>query len=476
MLLIVSHGHIQCHGPFGSGNIAILCKFIVNRVAVQGCQNAVLVKPGHADTVGGAAIFGVSADGSRPNAISCLHREGNGPGGACGGVTPAAGGVIDVFRCQCLPQVGACADLGGKLLQMTVGIKFALGSDHQIAGNIGNADLSVSVGGSRNIHAAHGDGNFISRNRFFKSLTDRNALVIMSGCFCAGQVMGNGIDSVLPCFRFERRGQRIDHGFGNVVHTLGVGVDAIRQHVEGHAAIAQVQILYTVMVADGLDYRAVGIQLCLRDIAGHSIGAHDQDFRIGIEMLQPHNGRHIGIGKGSPLGSRQVHFGGGRGGIKAAYAHAASHIVACPEEQDHIRRAVGTQILDAGQGSHGSIGTQITGIGVLGIQHPGAGPAVIDTQLGIQFLDDLHPPGFIHISQQISLGIPGTMGQIEPIRLRDVPGKGGGAGTENGDDLAGKSRGFFTIGGAHAIFIAMPGRFRKYRHRHHAAQQHQNQK
>ena len=216
-----------------------------------------------------------------------------------------------------------------------------------------------------------------------------------------------------------------------MIHTLGVGVDLIGQHIKGDTTIAQRQIFHTVMRADRFKNRSVLIKLCLGYVARHCIGAHGNDLCVGIEILQPHDSRHVRVRQGVPLGGSQIHRRGCGCGIKAARRDAAPHVVACAKEQDNVGRAVCTKVLDTGDGCHSGVGTQVARILILGIQHLRAGPAVVDAQLCAKLGDGLHPPSLRHVGQQIILRITGTVRQIEAICHGDVACEGRGAGGED---------------------------------------------
>ena len=123
------------------------------------------------------------------------------------------------------------------------------------------------------------------------------------------------------------------------------------------------------------------------------------------------------------------------GRIKAACRDTATHVVTCSEEQNDVGRAVSPQILDSGDGCHCGIGSKVARVDVLRIEYLRAGPAVVDAQLGTKLCNHLHPPGFVHVGQQIVLGISGSVCQVKAVRLGNVAGKGRGACGQNRNDL-----------------------------------------
>ena len=178
-------------------------------------------------------------------------------------------------------------------------------------------------------------------------------------------------------------------------------------------------------------------------------------------MLQPKKGMDIAVRQIVPLFGGQIHGGGGGGGIEGADLCHMGQIVGAAVEQDHIRGSVAAQILNSGQIVHGRVFAGGAGGHGMVAAAGGTPPAVIDAQLGIQFGNDLHPPGLVHIRQQILLGIPGQMLQIEAVGHGNVAREGGNAVTQNRDDLAfviGQIRVGFPAGRAGAVFVGVvPG-------------------
>ena len=327
---------------------------------------------------------------------------------------------------------------------MAVSVERALGSDHQIARNLGDGDGTVFINAGCHILAAHGDGDgqTVAADSFRKGGPCGNAFIIVFGCCGTGEFVGNGINRLRS--GLYRQGQQlIQHCLGDMIHALGVGVNVVRKHIEGHAALPQIHNGNPVMVTDGLQNGGVFVQLCAGNIAGHGVGGHCHDLGVGVEVLQAHDGCNIGVSQSAPLFGGQIHLCRCGSGVEASQRYTSAHIVAGTKEQDQIRAAVGTQILDTGQRCHGRIGAQVAGVGILGVEYLGACPAFVDAQFRIQLLYYLHPPGFVHISQQITLGVSSTVLQIEAVRRGNITGKGGGAGTEDGND--------FTLVGSQAI-------------------------
>ena len=438
MRLVIGHGHIQRHSPFGCGNIAVLGKFGVHSLTADGVYRAVLVKPRHPHAVGRTAVFGVGPQRGRPDTVPRLDREGDGQ--ACSGdrVSPPAGGVIDILRLQFCPQVGPGAHFVRQLLQMAVCGKFSPGRNDDIPGHIGDVDGLVFVNACSDVLPAHGDryGQATAADALRKRRSRRNALIVMLRCFRRAELVGHGEDPVLALIHGHIFDQLVQYGVGDLVHALRVRMDPIRKHIKGHTAVAQVQILHSIMVADRLDYCTIFVQLRRRGVTGHGVGRHGYDLGIGIEVFQAQAGGCVRIGKAAPLGRGQVDLRGRAGRVKGPQCDSAANVISGAEEEDHIGRSVAPQILDAGQGGHGGIRAQVPRVSILRVGHLRTRPTVVDTQFGIQFVDDLHPPRFINVCQQIVLRIPGTVGQIEPVGFRDVSGKGGRAGRKDRDDFA----------------------------------------
>ena len=205
--LIIRHGQIQSNRALGGGNIAVLGKLCIHHVAADRLQDTVLIKPGHADTVGRASVGGICAKRSCPNAIPCLHREGNGPGRSRRGIAPAAHRVVNVLRLQRRPEVGAGTQVVGQALQMAVCIESGFRGDDQISGDLLDVDPAIRIAVIGDIHTTHGDadGQAVSRDDLLKGIAVSNALKVAKGGGCLGQLMCHGVHHMLPCLDLHIR-------------------------------------------------------------------------------------------------------------------------------------------------------------------------------------------------------------------------------------------------------------------------------
>ena len=438
MLLISRHGQIERDGTLGCGDVAVLRKLGIHLVARQRLQHAVLVKPGHANAVCGTAVIGVFAQRGSPDAIPCLYRESNRPAVPIRSITPAVYGIVDVFGLESRPEVGARANVIGKLLQMPVCVELALYGNDKVSRHVLNINPTVFIARIRNIHTAHrdADGQIVSRKRFREAVSCGDALIVRERCGGLIQFMRYGINRVLTCLNFHVAKQLFHHRGGDEVHALGVGVNAVGEHSRRDAAPAQIQRGNAVVVTDRLHHGDVEVEFCLGGIARHGVGGDGEDLGVGVKMLQTQDRGHVGVRKAIPLGCGQICLGGRGGGIKAAKGYSAADVVARSEEQDHVGRAVCAEVLNARERGHSGVLAEVSGVAVDKVADGGACPAIVDAQLGVKILNELHPPGLVDVGEQIVLRIARTVSKIEAVGLGNVALEGGGACRKNGDHLA----------------------------------------
>ena len=440
-VLVGPHGNVDRIRLLRDREIAVLGQLVIGFGGGQGVQHSVFTEISNADTIaGGASIQGTALEGGGPQSVPCLHGDGHGIDLAGAMDTPAAGSIVFRIVLQRGPQVQTGAQLLRQLQKTVSQREHRLGSDHNISGDIGNGDLAICINLRGDVSTAHGDGHsqILTGNGFLKLGTGGNALVVMLACAGRGQLVGNGINLVFSRFHFALAQQNIQHSRGNVVHTGSVGMNAVRQFRRGNAAIPQIRIGNAVMLAN-LGHDSVGLsQLFIGIVRGGDRRQQCHDLGIGIIMPHPQKGVHKAIRQIVPLCGGQIYRGRCSRCIEAAHLADMGQIVGAAIKQDDVRRAVGTQILNAHQIAHGSIFTGGAGGHRRTAAKGRAPPAVVDAQLGIQLRNDLHPPSLIHIRQQIILRIPRQMLQIEAVGGRNVTGKGGDRVTHNGDDLAGE--------------------------------------
>ena len=431
-IIIAGHSHVHCHGVFRGCQISIGVEFCVDCFPGHRIQNTVFIEPGQTDTAGGVAIAACCTERGGPNAVA-------GSDGNCNGIVgvtviaPAAGSIVNVVVVHQRPEVGPRTDV----LRQCLKVFFihsnlsATSRDDQISCYLLNGDLAISITGIGNIHTVHGDsdGQIFPGNGFRERLPGRDSLIIAQACLRVVQHMRHVINNVFTRLDFVIIQQGFQNRIRNVVHALGIRMDAVRQVSSSQAALAQIQSGYAIMLANRFQDRAILGELCFRIVGGGVAGQYRNDLSIRIVMLHTQNRCCISICQILPLGSSQLCFRGGSIRVKAAQRHSLPNVIHSTVEQNDIRSSVASQILNPGQRCHGCIFTQVTGIAIHSVQHPGASPAIVDTQLCIQFLDQLHPPSIVHIGQQIVLGIPGTVFQIEAIIHRDVSSEGTGAAT-----------------------------------------------
>ena len=456
------HGDADGCGTGGGGQAAVFGKFRINPVGTHGFQNLFRTKPGDPDAVHGAAVISGSAKGSGIEPVAGIHGDGDGEDLAGGVDTPAGDGVILTVVFQNGPEVGAGAEIFGELPKIggIFGDALACGGDDQRAGDGADGDGTAGIAGGGDVLSAHGDGHgeVFTGDIGAEGLSVGDALDVSAGAGCAGEGMGDGMDGVLAGFQTAVFQQRFDGGGTDQVHAVLAGMDAVRQVCGGDAAFAQVHIGHIIVLTDGgEDCVALG-QLFAGIVAGGVGGQQAQDLGLGVKMLQAQEGMHISVRQIIPLLRGQVRCGGGGGGIERADPGHMGQIVGAAVEQNHIGGAVAAQVFDPGQIAHGGVLAGGAGGDGGGTAASGPAPAVVDTQSGTQSIDDLHPPGFLDLGQQVVLGIPGQMLQVEAVRHGDVPGKGGNAVAKDGDDLSLKS---FQIGvrrtaaGAGAVFVGV---------------------
>ena len=424
----------------GSCQIPILRKLFIDLIGTHCFQQTFRIKPCSADSVDAAAVCARRAEGCRINPIPFNHREGHGVNLTGAVNTPAIHGVILRIVLQFCPQVGTRTNAFGQLLQVIFihRLHAALRCDHKIAGHFRDAYNTIFVNITCNVHAAHGDGHgdILACNRRHKGSAVAYALIIAQAAFRTVQAMDDGMDNVFTRFHLAFAQQHIHYRCGNVVHARRVGVDAVGQIAHRDAAVPQIHIGNAVMLANLCQHRIGLCQLICGVIGLGVCGQHGNNRCLRIIIAQAQQRMYIAIRQIIPLFGCQIYGRRCRARIKGAYLGHMRKVVGAAVEQNHIGSAVGPHILNSGQIVHSGIFTGRTGRNRMSTADGCAAPAVIDTQLGIQCADHLHPPGFIDIGQQIVLRITGQMIQIEAIGHGDISREGGNGVTQNGDDLA----------------------------------------
>ena len=218
--------------------------------------------------------------------------------------------------------------------------------------------------------------------------------------------MLHGMDNILTGFHLTFIQQRIQNRISDQIHSLFTGMDSIRQKVCCYTAHAQVGISNAIMLADGGHDGITLSQLFIGVIGGRV--SRQQHNKLGIRVVKPNtkNGMQETICQIVPLSGGQIHVYRCGFRIKCADLRHMGQVIGATIDHNDIRCAVAAQILNAVKIAQGRILAGIAGGNRHCATEGSAAPAVIDTQFGIQTVDDLHPPGFIHVCQQVILRIP----------------------------------------------------------------------